>query len=254
MESTAASLLKIPETSPPRLKLQKLLGRLFLLPFGMLIVAALKFYFRYSIRDLGHIRQQFRDVVGLNKPLIICPNHLTMIDSLVIMWALASMPYYFWDYKLFAWNIPAIENYKDKPSWRLIAYLGKCIPIDRAGSNEHKDLILATLSYLLRSGEVCMIFPEGTRSRTGRIQPEQVSYGVGRIIQSVPDCHVLCVYSRGLQQETYSIFPKKREEFYIKMELIKPSSENTGRRAARDYAQQIINKLFTMEQAYFAQR
>ena len=60
-----------------------------------------------------------------------------------------------------------------------------------------------------------MIFPEGTRSRTGRIDTENFSYGAGRLIEHIPECQVLCIYLRGDKQNTYSSIPKFNDRLSI---------------------------------------
>ena len=98
-----------------------------------------------------------------------------------------------------------------------------------------------------------MIFPEGTRSRTGRITVETVSYGIGKIIKELPGCDVLCVYLRGASQDSYSHFPVKGETFSIDLELMAPVTKFKGLRAVRDYSAQVISRMKQMENRYFAQ-
>ncbi len=234
-----------------RLKLQRLLGHLFLLPMGAFMIFLIRCKFGLKIEDHQRLRREFREIAKSGAPLLICANHLTLVDSIVILWALASIPKYFVSYRSFGWNIPAIENYCRKPTWRLITYLNKCIPIDRSGSRAHIDSVLAKLSYLLSSGDVCIIFPEGTRSRTGRVNVEGAGYGIGRLIRRTPGCRVLCFYQRGLGQESFSDFPKKGERFHIEMEVLTPHSSSSGLRAVKDYSVQVISKLKEMEDRHF---
>jgi hypothetical protein len=98
-----------------------------------------------------------------------------------------------------------------------------------------------------------MIFPEGGRSRTGRVDKNNFSYGVGRFIKDVEDCKVMCIYLRGDKQRSYSIIPAWGDKFYAQVEVFKPAPvEETGLRAQREYAAQIINRLAQMEEKYFA--
>lgn len=233
------------------LRLQRVLGRIFLLPLGAVMMFLIRGKFRLKIRDHAKLRRQFVEIANEKAPLIICANHLTLVDSIVILWALKSIPGYFVNYRLFSWNIPAIENYCRKPTWRLITYLNKCIPIDRHGTSAHIDGVLAKLAYLLSCGDVCLIFPEGTRSRSGRINVESAGYGIGKLIRSLPGCRVLCVYQRGATQEAHSDFPKTGETFHVEMELISPSSDFAGLRAVKDYSMQVLAKLKQMEDRYY---
>ncbi|MEX2571690.1 MAG: 1-acyl-sn-glycerol-3-phosphate acyltransferase, partial [Gemmatimonadota bacterium] len=138
--------------------------------------------------------------------------------------------------------------------WRAVSFLGKCVYVTRGGPREEVRQTLGKISYLLRSGELVSIFPEGGRSRTGRVDTEDFAYGVGQVLQAVPEAKVLCVYLRGGAQEGHSDFPEKGDEYAIDLELFRPTTEMQGLRGARDLATQIVNKLAQMEERYFADR
>jgi hypothetical protein len=98
-----------------------------------------------------------------------------------------------------------------------------------------------------------MIFPEGGRSRTGRVDKENFSYGVGRFIQDVDKCKVMCFYLRGDRQRSYGLIPAWGDKFYVQVDVFKPApTVQEGLRAQREYAAQIINRLAQMEDNYFA--
>lgn len=234
------------------LRLQRLVGWLCLLPIGGIIVGLMRWRAGYRVLKHREIRQQFRDIALSRQPLLVCSNHLTMIDSVILMWALASIGCYARNYRLFCWNLPAAENTKKKKSWRFITYISKCILVDRLGDAEHTNGILNTVCRLLQRGNLVMLFPEGTRSRSGRVDLESVTYGVGKILQEIPDCRVLCAYLRGEGQETYSDFPKRGEVFSVELEVIRPESSHSGLRGARDQSRQVIAKLKEMEDRHFA--
>lgn len=237
------------------LHIQKFLGHLAMPIMGSIIILVLKWKFKYKMRDLTDIRKKYKQSRNQIKgPLLVCSNHLTMIDSIVIQWGFASVLHYSIFYKDFTWNLPAVENFKSTLWMSLVTYLGKCIPIDRKGSKEHHDMVMDKMSYLLKRGEPFTIFPEGERSRSGRVNPDNVKYGVGNILDQVDNCHVLCVYLRGDGQDTFGYFPKSGETFNIRMELIKPETTQNGLRAKRDLSNQVILKLKEMEDSYFAER
>jgi hypothetical protein len=109
--------------------------------------------------------------------------------------------------------------------------------------------------YLLRRGDNIMIFPEGRRSRTGRVNKEDFSYGVGRFIKNVENCKVMCMYLRGDKQTSYSNIPVWGEKFSVQIEVFTPEHmEGSDLRAQREYAKQIIDRLAQMEEKYFALR
>jgi len=113
---------------------------------------------------------------------------------------------------------------------------------------------MAKCAYLLKKKENLMIFPEGTRSRRGRVNTEDYPYGVGRFICNIPGCRVMCIYLRGNGQETYSNFPKFGEAFTMAVEECQPKSQLKGLRAQKDCSEQVIRNLARMEKVYFDSR
>jgi hypothetical protein len=237
-----------------RLAIQRVVGHFFLIPLGLSMIFLLRLRGGYQIKAHQEIRKRYNELVTGREPVIICPNHLTLIDSVILLWAFGSLPWYFLNYHNFAWNVPAAENAKSKLSWRFITFVSKCILIDRSGGPDHRNRILDEMCECLTRGDRVMLFPEGTRSRSGSIEVENVTYGVGRIIQRVPKSKVLCVYLRGENQERYSSFPAKGERFDVDLEVIQPTSSNTGLREVRDYSIQVIEKLQEMENRYRIER
>ncbi|RIL07782.1 MAG: hypothetical protein DCC75_09760, partial [Proteobacteria bacterium] len=179
------------------LYIQRIAGWICLIPLSILIIALLRLRGRHRILRHAEIRRLFKEYTLTQEPLIICANHLTLIDSVIILWALASTYTYVCHYRLFCWNLPAVENTKKRISWRVITYLSKCILIDRLGDAQHTNFRLGQICSLLRNRDLFLLFPEGTRSRDGRINPQSVTYGIGKILQQVPECRVVCVYLRG---------------------------------------------------------
>jgi len=220
-----------------------------------LVVAWMKYLRGYRVRDLGQIRRQARKLLTEGQgPVLICPNHLTYIDSLVVQWALTSLVQVWRSYRLFAWNVPELTNFYKKSWLRLGCYLGKCIPIVRGGDREQQNLVFEKLSYVLRQGELVMVFPEGSRSRTGRIDLENLAHGLGRMVKKIDHCRVLCVYIRGDRQDRKSVLPPAGQTFTVDMELIEPVSEQKGLRATQEIVLQIAHRLVDMEERYFAHR
>ncbi len=232
------------------LKLQKILGWIAFPALSAIIILILRQIQNYRVLNLRQLRKDFKQIASNGKPVIICPNHLTMVDSVIIQYALAPMWKYFFQFRLFAWNIPAKENFSSSVFLRIITYLSKCIPIDRQGSEMHIQGVLEKVDSILKSNETFMIFPEGKRSRTGRIETEEVTYGVGKILQNNPNALVLCVYCRGREQTTYSTIPVRKEKFYIKIKAISPKTNSNGLRGQRDLSVQIIQELKSMEEDY----
>ena len=240
---------------PGEIKALGLQRRIGWLAFPWLSSSAI-FYLRVvrgnRVQNLGQVRERFREIAKTRRPILICANHLTMIDSFFVHWALSSPVDYWRNYRLFAWNVPAVENFQRGALLRLMSYVGKTVPIDRAGTSAHHRAVLGKLAHLLRHGDLVTIFPEAGRSRSGRIEPDQVAYGVVQILRDVPDALVVCVYQRGERQETWGFQPARGDRIHVEIETLEPRTENKGLRASRDLSRQIIGKLKEMEDRYFA--
>ena len=207
---------------------------------------------RLSVRDAHTVRARFATLVEAEPgPILICSNHLTLLDTIIIVWALAPLHSYLWHYSRFPWSVPEKANFSRTWFWRVASFLGKCVYVTRGGPREEVKRTLGKIAYLLSSGELVSIFPEGGRSRTARVDTENFTYGVGQIVQAVPDTRVLCVYLRGRKQDGYSDYPHTGDEYSVQMEMLRPTTAATGLRGARDLATQIIRKLADMENDYF---
>jgi 1-acyl-sn-glycerol-3-phosphate acyltransferase len=207
---------------------------------------------RLSVRDAEIVRARFAELVEAEPgPILICSNHLTLLDTIILVWALAPLHTYLWHYSRFPWSVPEKANFSRTWFWRVASFLGKCVYVTRGGPREEVKRTLGKIAYLLRSGELVSIFPEGGRSRTARVDTENFTYGVGQIVQAVPETRVLCVYMRGRKQEGYTDYPHTGDQYSVELEMLRPATTATGLRGARDLATQIIWKLAEMETRYF---
>lgn len=119
---------------------------------------------RRARRVLAPVARRLWDleVTGLDRlpdagPAIICPNHISFIDSAFLM---LSMPR----------NISFVGKAEYMDSWktRYVFPVMGMIPIDRGGGSKSRAA-LETAAGVLRRGELFGIYPEGTRSRDGRL-------------------------------------------------------------------------------------
>ncbi|MFL2936348.1 MAG: lysophospholipid acyltransferase family protein [Myxococcota bacterium] len=206
----------------------------------------------YKIVELKETRSLYRRIrKESDAPLLICANHLTLIDSFLIGLALSGSFRYLTDFNSLPWNVPEESNFANTRVNRVLAYLGKCIPIRRGGSREDVAGVLKRVTHLLGRGEVALVFPEGGRSRAGRVEESGAGWGVGRIVSGLEGCRVLCVYLRGDQQETFSDWPVRGERFHVSATCIEPKSDLRGVRGTRDIASQIVSTLVNLESEYF---
>jgi 1-acyl-sn-glycerol-3-phosphate acyltransferase len=229
---------------------QAFLGRLAFAFVGPGAVFVMRRVRGHRIEGLAEARRTYQHAVATGRPTIVCANHLTKYDSAFLLHAFGSTFDYLVDFRLFAWNVPAVENFTKNLFWRSLVYLGKCIPIDRAGDPAHHKEVLDKITHLVAHGDVAMIFPEGGRSRTGRVEIESVTYGVGRILGALDRPQVVCAYMRGERQDAPSDSPATGDVLHLHLEVIEPTSPHTGLRGARDLARQVIVKLRDMEERH----
>lgn len=246
-------MAELPRRTRAALWLQRQVGRLSGVIWIPLVAFVLRVLLGYRIQNISDVRKRFRRLMREHKdPVLICANHLTMVDSALVAWALGGSWWYVFHYRRMPWNLPEYHNFASNWINRVAAWVAKCIPVVRGGSREHVSSVMRRIQHLLSRGETALIFAEGGRSRSGRIQTESAAYGVGRLVSSVQNCGTLCVYLRGDRQTSWSTVPARGDSFYVDFELFQPRSDHSGLRQSRDLAQQIVAKLALMEEAYFA--
>lgn len=248
--ATTADALALPLAGRVRLAIQRETDRLLSPLTTALTALILRFGFGFRIEDGGKVRRVYRQIADEPGPILICANHLTMIDSFLIGWALGHPLYYVRRFSRLPWNVPERSIFASNPALRLFAYVFKCIPVVRGGRRTDVAKSLARVVHTLRRGETTLLFPEGGRSRSGRVEIENAAPGVGRIYRAVPGCRVLCVYLRGHQQASFSAVPTRGDQFRVAMRLMEPKTEDSGLRGSREVARQITGTLIEMEQAF----
>jgi 1-acyl-sn-glycerol-3-phosphate acyltransferase len=237
------------------LKVQRLLSYLFFPLVWGAATAWLRLGRRLSLADASALRGRFRELVAAEAgPIVVCANHLTLVDSAILGWALAPLPSYLRHFRRMPWSVPEKTNFSHTLWWRLAMFLGKAVYVTRGGPREEVRRTLAKIAYLLRSGDLVCIFPEGGRSRTGRVDTEGFAYGVGQVVQAVPEASVLCVYLRGRDQAGFSDAPGRGDVYGVELEMFRPATASAGLRGARDLATQIVHRLAEMEERHLATR
>lgn len=248
------SEVRLPARERFALRLQLALSRL-LSPLWIPLTSALMRFgmgWRVDPAERAAARAEYRRLRSESSaPLLICANHLTMLDSFVIGWALGYDRDYLLDFGALPWNTPERVHFASNWWKRTLAYLYKCVPVRRGSDRVEVARVLEKVRYLLALGQVALVFPEGGRSRSGRVEVEAAAYGVGRIVNALPGCRVLCVYLRGEGQEGFSDVPRRGERFHVSVACIEPKSDRTGLRGSLDVARQITLRLAEMERSYF---
>lgn len=218
-----------------------------------LTVALMRFGFGWRIEGASEARAIYRELRRHPAPVLVCANHLTLIDSAVIAWALGSPWWYLRHFSALPWNVPERTNFAASASSRVLLFLMKCVPITRGSDRRQIARVFERLAELLADGEAVLLFPEGGRSRTGRVDPERLAYGVGRLVSALPGCRVLCVYLRGDSQRTFGDLPARGERFRVRVEVLEPTSEHGGLRGSVEISRQVLERLAALERLHFAE-
>ncbi len=237
-------------------RLQSFFSHLFV-PFSFGIgFVLLRLVGGYKWENLTAFRAKLHTLVDAGRPLILCPNHLTMIDSMLLMWAIAEPWRALVDPRWYPWNTPLKRNFIGSATLRFYCYIGKCLPVVRGETGDKAKSFLGKLQYLLSARQSLMMFPEGTRSVSGRVDTENYTYGIGKLIDDARRAgvrpQVVCLYMRGRRQKAKSTVPPRGDRFYLDAEKLEPVSAFSGLRAARDISGQIIQSLARLEREYFA--
>ncbi len=109
------------------------------------------------VTRLWTINRHGYERLPIEGPAILCPNHISFLDSMFLMFTVSR-------------NISFVGKAEYMDSWKtkfLFPALGM-IPIDRSGG-EKSAVALDAAESVLRRGELFGIFPEGTRSRNGKL-------------------------------------------------------------------------------------
>lgn len=128
------------------------------------------------VRHLWPLQLAGYDQVPSTGPAILCPNHLSFFDSVFMMMTL-DRPVYF------IGKVEYLDSWKTR---RLFPAMGM-IPIDRE-SGTRAMVALDAATGALRDGALLCVFPEGSRSRDGRLHRGYP--GAARLATSV-DCPIL---------------------------------------------------------------
>jgi len=229
----------------------RLLGPIWI-PVG---AAVLRWRYGWRILDAGAARREFRRLRRESPaPLLVCANHLTMVDSFLIAIALASPWWYVANFAALPWNTPERDNFSRTWWLRIATWVMKCIPVERGGDRREIGRVFERFSYMLSRGDVGLIFPEGGRSRSGRVDATASTYGVGRVVKALPGCRVLCLYLRGEGQTTYTDSPARGERFRVRFASLEPKTEHGGMRGSLAITKQVLARLAVLETEWFDAR
>jgi 1-acyl-sn-glycerol-3-phosphate acyltransferase len=159
----------------------------FLWPFTRYLVIHLSVLLGWAIfKALNRTIAFGVENVGEEKNTVLLSNHQSMIDGFLVGFAVF-FPKSLWKPSLLPWHPAAFENFFAHPVLAWLSDNWKCIPV-RPGRKDFSAM--KRMERCLRDG-IMTVFPEGTRSRDGRILPPRS--GIGYVMlrtraKAIPIC------------------------------------------------------------------
>lgn len=145
-------------------------------------VDSLQFFLMRCTNILG-TRYRFENPYNIdkNQPVIIVANHQSMFDIPPIIWFMRKHHPKFISKKSLGKGIPSVSfNLKH----------GGSALIDRKNPKEAVHIIQNFSNYIKNNNRAATIFPEGTRSRTGKPKPFQKK-GLITLFEGIPNATVV---------------------------------------------------------------
>lgn len=185
--------------------------------FGIWLVTTLmRLFGRVSLRGLEHVPS--------SGPLLVVSNHLSSIDPHVVAAVIRLHIVFMAKEELFRWPLHYISNWYG------------AIPV-RRGEADREAIRMAL--ELLAEGKAIGVFPEGTRSRSGRLGPGHAGAGLLALRSGAP---ILPVGIAGTNQVSGPLSVLKRPQIAISVgpPFRLAPHVGTGRSAAASAATETI--------------
>ncbi len=143
-------------------------------------------FLNFSLLKIGHLLGtsytfENRALIPKNVPLIIVANHQSLYDIIGIIWYLRAFHPKFVSKKELAKGIPSISyNLRN----------GGSVVIDRKDPKQAIPEIKKLSEYIEKNNRSAVIFPEGTRSKTGKPK-EFAQSGLKILCKNAPSAYVV---------------------------------------------------------------
>ncbi|MBI4061559.1 MAG: 4'-phosphopantetheinyl transferase superfamily protein [Elusimicrobia bacterium] len=242
------------------LRLQRLLSRVLVVPVSLVVGALARLHFKYRLdENIDALRAEiWAKLDGHDGPVIWAANHLTLIDSFLVYWAVFPASRLLEERRI-PWSTPEYTNYYrlggpvQSALIRGLLYLCRCIPFLRGGedaaSDSWRQKAFDKCAWILRAGGAVFVYPEAGRSRSGWLEPRRPKDFLGKLALEVPGAKFLCVYLRADRQIATTSYPPKGDRLRVVADLI--DGALPGETNPRDVSQRLFDRLAAMQQEWW---
>jgi phosphopantetheinyl transferase (holo-ACP synthase)/1-acyl-sn-glycerol-3-phosphate acyltransferase len=242
------------------LRRQWRVSRAVAVPLSFFVAATVRFRFRYKLPDeIDRIRAAIWEKLDAHDgPVIWAANHLTLIDSFLVYWAVFPLSRALEDRRI-PWSTPEYTNYYRlggpwKSSFiRALLYGCRCIPFLRGGedaaSEAFRQKAFDKCAWLLREGGAVFVYPEAGRSRSGWLEARRPKDFLGKLALEVPAAKFLCVYLRAETQMGTTVRPPDGDRFRLVVDLI--DGARPGETNPREVSQRLFDRLAAMQREWW---
>ncbi|HEX4048946.1 MAG TPA: 4'-phosphopantetheinyl transferase superfamily protein [Elusimicrobiota bacterium] len=242
------------------LRRQWRVSRAAAVPLSFFVAAAARLRFGYRLPDdIRELRAElWRKLDAHDGPVIWAANHLTLIDSFLVYWALFPLSRSLEDRRI-PWSTPEYTNYYRlggpwKSSFiRGLLYLCRCIPFLRGGEDAAAEAFRQNAFdkcvWLLREGAAVFVYPEAGRSRSGWFEARRPKDFLGKLALEVPSAKFLCVYMRAETQLGTTVRPPEGDRFRLEVDLI--DGARPGETNPREISQRLFDRLADLQREWW---
>lgn len=179
-----------------------------------------------------------RKNIGEEMNTVLLSNHQAMIDGFLVG-AFAYFPRSLVKPVLFPWIPAAYENFFGNPIMAFLSDNWKCIPVKPG----RKDFgAMKRMAECLKDGTM-IVFPEGTRSRDGRILPPRS--GIGYVmLQTHPRAIPVCMDGMDRTLPVGAFWPRVGNTIFLYFGKPVDLSEFYAQEPSRENAEAAIEKVF----------
>ncbi|MDX6770906.1 MAG: 4'-phosphopantetheinyl transferase superfamily protein [Elusimicrobiota bacterium] len=238
---------------------QRLLSRAVAAPLSLLVAAAARFYFHYRLpEDIGELRERlWAELDAHDGPVIWAANHLTLIDSFLVYWAVVPLSRAGSD-RYTPWSTPEQTNYYSlggplqSAAIRALLYLCRCIPFLRGGEDAAAEAFrqnaFEKCAWVLENGGSIFVYPEAGRSRSGWFERRRPKDFLGKLALINPRAKFLCVYLRGDRQIGTTVAPEKGDLLRATFALLDGARPEESPRAI---SQRLFDRLAELQEEWW---